>query len=292
MTTDSGALSEDSIEVIKVLAATCVFVSYLFLIEIARGKAALAAGMLLTFPAINGITLLVADFPSATAKAETMIPMIAFNGVMCLGFVLAFISLYERASPDRLPILRWALLSVAGAAWFIAALLGIPISSRHQAYLVSGYLIVAIAFVAAVSPVSKPAAPPSLQTPWRESLRKLTENRQFYFRIAWFIATLSLVLFAAALRQEKLVGALGAAPLLPLFGLFALAKNEDPLPALRTIRATVLLGPVIAMTFVAGFSAFVDRVNPSVGLLLLLFGWVLCLLAIWFVSAVVFPRLR
>lgn len=59
-----------TIGILKIAAATLVFALFLLLIDYARGKAVMAGGLLLTFPAVNGITLLFAGYPSAAVMSD------------------------------------------------------------------------------------------------------------------------------------------------------------------------------------------------------------------------------
>lgn len=145
--------------------------------------------------------------------------------------------------------------------------------------------MLALALMTVISSHEKGGTSAPERTSLQEVRRRLL-NPQTALRMSLFVVTLSAVLFAAALGATPLVGALGAAPLLPLFGLFALSKN-DSLSALHTVGRTVVLGPIVAMAFVMGFSAIVEHTNPVLSSAILLFGWGLSLLAIWLISALV-----
>ncbi len=280
------------IAILKIVAATLVFAGFLYLIDLARGKAAMAGGMLLTFPAVNGLTLLFAGTPSARVMSETMLPMIAFNGFMCLGFILAFSSLQRSTRFQKRPdVARWTLVVICTGVWIFVALATVPVHRAYQFYFVCSYLVVAAAMIALNFQRERANAIMPARSSPREALARLL-NPQTTLRILLFVLTMSAVLLAGALGASGFVGVLGAAPLLPLFGLFALSKSDDSLAALRSLESTVLLGAVVAMAFVMGFSAVADPAHPLFGFLLLLAGWALCLLAIWLVSSVILPRAR
>ena len=270
----------------KLIAATAVFVLLLMLIEVARGKVALAAGMMLTFPAINGITLFFANSPTAGEQTATMLPMIAFNGLMCLGFVMTVTSLLRRYPANSRSIVGVS-LAAAFFAWVLMAWQHLQFSSlRSQFYLVCGYLMLALIPIALSS---APATAAATGDTWQHALSKLWRNPRLYGRIILFVATLWLVLIA----PEEFVGALGAAPLVPLFGLWVISESgEASIDALAAVCTTVLLGPVIAMTFVMSFGRAIDHAGPFSGFLSLILGWGICALAIFFLSNTIVPHFR
>jgi hypothetical protein len=68
----------------KLLGGSAIFLAYLFFLEVVRDRMTGVAGMLLTFPTLNGIGLLFAQSPDAQSKASSMMPMIPLNGVLFL----------------------------------------------------------------------------------------------------------------------------------------------------------------------------------------------------------------
>jgi hypothetical protein len=85
-----------------------------------------AAGMLLTFPALNGIALVMTETSRTAEKAAVMFPLIYFNGLMFFGFMLNF---------ERLEILRRAPLPWVFAAtvvWLFAAVPGFYVPMEWQ----------------------------------------------------------------------------------------------------------------------------------------------------------------
>src|SRR5947208_14736460 len=48
-----------------------------------------AAGMMLTFPALNGLGLLTAESQDLHLMAQAMLPMIALNGLLCAAYIVA-----------------------------------------------------------------------------------------------------------------------------------------------------------------------------------------------------------
>src|SRR5215471_21575694 len=56
------------------------------------------AGMMLTFPALNGLGLLTAESRDPQLMARAMLPMIALNGLLCATYIIA-----QRQLQSRLP---------------------------------------------------------------------------------------------------------------------------------------------------------------------------------------------
>src|SRR2546425_2152657 len=93
-----------------------------------------AAGMMLTFPALNGFGLLMAESYDLHVMARAMLPMIALNGLLCATYIIA-----QRQLLWRLPHLSpgvkvWMLLGACVVLWGGMALWVAPVV---QAYLVS-----------------------------------------------------------------------------------------------------------------------------------------------------------
>src|SRR5947199_7427881 len=86
-----------------------------------------AAGMMLTFPALNGLGLLTAQGHDLHLMARAMLPMIALNGLLCATYIIA-----QRQLRSRLPHLShgvkaWTVLAVCVLLWGTMALWVAPV---------------------------------------------------------------------------------------------------------------------------------------------------------------------
>src|SRR5262249_20962953 len=87
-----------------------------------------AAGMLLTFPALNGIALAMTETSHTAVKAAAMFPLMPFNGLMFFGYMLnidRIESLWKRPHPT-------ALMLAAVLVWIAVALPGFAIPPDLQ----------------------------------------------------------------------------------------------------------------------------------------------------------------
>src|SRR5262249_29518936 len=150
--------------ILKAVLGTCLFTLILWC---AQSRNPRAAGMMLTFPALNGLGLLTAQSHDLHLMARAMLPMIALNGLLCATYISA-----QRRLRSRLPhfspgVQVWTLLAVCVFLWGAMALWVAPVV---EAYLVSSRQMSAFLCVSAVvsvlltaylwcSPVHAPGRP-------------------------------------------------------------------------------------------------------------------------------------
>jgi hypothetical protein len=182
------------------------------------------AGMMLTFPILNGIGLVMTGNAGAALKASTMLPMIAVNGLVCAGYM----SCFELASMRDKPRPRVALwLALAGLlVWLLVFLPAFEVPPAWQLYFIGAYSVLAIWLSIGF---------------WAQPTKSASRNSAKHPDRAWvagFAALLFLLLVFALVGQQFIpqIGQLSAFPILPLFGLVATAKNSDDV-----IRGTSLL---------------------------------------------------
>ena len=271
----------------KVLLGTALYVAVLW--EARRNPR--AAGMMLTFPTLNGITMLMTQPAELEPIVGSMLLMPIVNGLFCAVYLAAFERIVRAGTA---PATGSALLLTAIAAlWFVAAWLithnlwGVP-TDAEIAYAVAATLGgLALTWLV---PARRPAArivagPPRPDNPVSRNWR----------RIALFAVALLCVLVADKIgRSPALLGVLAAMPLVAFFSLHTIAADRGRPPAARrddlaAMADGVWLGPAVAIAFIAGFwrwlaavSAHVDGVRYLlVGVLSLIAGWGLCLVVIW-----------
>src|SRR5581483_2973 len=95
----------------RVLAGTVV---YGVIVVLAAAKPS-AAGLMLTFPALNGLAFLFSEDERAQSIARTMLWMPVVNGTLCAGYIVLFL-LLAKFVPSAL--LGWGLLALGVVLWF------------------------------------------------------------------------------------------------------------------------------------------------------------------------------
>jgi len=263
---------------LRTAGGTLLFVILLWLVRIDDYR---VAGMMLTFPMLNGIGLVAAG-ANAERLTKAMLPVITLNGVMC--FLFAWIltaSETARSHPalmTMLAVLAWlgvyaALearnIALARNATMTAFAAGCALASLAVTY----WLWPACASVPAAA-VVRPGGLAGVMEGW--------------VTIGLFAASLAVV-FGFAHRFQNAhaaIGRLAALPMVPLFGLYTVATVLGPDPAalgkLETMRSMVLIGWAFALLFVVALSRYVMRSAFASSsafnrLAALIAGWALCL---------------
>jgi len=249
------------------------------------------AGVLFTFPILNGVAIIAS--PEPIVVADAIYPLVIFN---CLLFS-AVISFAEWLPPvGAWP--RGAKLLARVAAWSVAWFAGAWLITNFRAAIPgAGILfvaasIVAIAFMLAfwtqpshVARVSE--ATPGVNAPHWSRFTAFWANRTGLGRIAFFVLAYACLFVASRVAlDEKWVGMASALPLPGFFALAALMDDSESTDAdvrakLLPIRDTLFLGPLLVIPFNWSFSHLLAAVVPA--------DWsvtrYLLLLALWTVTA-------
>ena len=261
---------------LRTAGGTLLFVAFLWLVSVDDYR---IAGMLLTFPMLNGIGLVSAG-ANAERSVKAMVPVITLNGLMCFLFVLVLI---WSESARRHPA---ATTAAAALAWVcIYALL----ETGNVAFRRSGLLIAYVAGCAiAALGVTYWLWPGCPAAPVHAVVRAggLAGVLDGWISILLFATSLAILLgFAHAYRDAYgAIGRLAALPIVPLFGLYtaATAAGADAaaLAKLDTLRSMILVGWLIALIFAVLLARYVVRTasaRPIQHVAVLLGGWALCL---------------
>ena len=255
------------------------------------------AGVLLTFPILNGIGILTAHDP--LAAANSIYGVVVFNGLL-LVFAISF---YQVLPP--LPqgtsahikliarVITWTVLWAVGAVAIVVWRDGLP---GPAALLIVQCAIAAIATALVWRPGSRDALPDAhvrIAGPAHaRAFISLWSNGAGAVRIALFAFCCILLLVAANIYESKWVGMLSA---LPLPGLFAVAtlSTLQTREELILMRDTVLWGPLTVVLFNWIFAEAVARLPAEPGWHALT-GLVLLVLLLVLDAALIFcavPRL-
>ena len=256
------------------------------------------AGVLFTFPILNGIAIIAS--PGPVVVADAIYPLVIFN---CVLFA-ALLSFPQSLPPVGL-LPRWSKLFARVAIWTVAwfagayALTDIRASIPGGAVLLVGSVIFAFVFMRIFW---SGQTPPPGEAGARGHLARFIAfwvSATGFWRIAFFICAYACLFFASrAALDEKWVGMASA---LPLPGLFALATLIDHAEeasdahliaaTLEPIRDTLFLGPILVIPFNCVLShALISALPPDALALRYLF-----LLALWALAAfavvLIAPRL-
>ena len=249
------------------------------------------AGVLFTFPILNGIAIIASGEPVVVADA--IYPLVIFNCVL-----FAAVISYPRALPPVAALPRSVRLFTRVAAWSLAWFAGAWLITDFRAAipgaagLFIGTTILAMVFMMLcwTEAGSNDQSRISLRFIRATGFISFWANATGLARIACFIAAYACLFFAARVAlDEKWVGMASA---LPLPGFFALAMLLETESDVRPIRDTLFLGPILVIPFNWAFSHALVSALPSEWTL----ARYLLLLALWTIAALavltLVPRLE
>ncbi len=234
---------------------------YLVLISFARHMPG-AAGIMLTFPALNGLALLFADRESLPRVAGTMLAIPLANAVLCFASILTI---------GRFPILvadetlAYASLAALFVIWITAATT-LPIVQVAERVRTPFSVACSVGLIALTlhlgSSLTHDAGTPGS---W---LDFANANRD---RIGLF--AICLVIVAAYTERRwfapspHVLGLIGGLPLVTFIGLATTATDrtrslDQRLASLHDMQMTVWLGPILSIWFIHLFSLYLAR-RPS-----------------------------
>ncbi|MDH3600425.1 MAG: hypothetical protein OEU26_12390, partial [Candidatus Tectomicrobia bacterium] len=182
---------------------------FTFILWLAQSRNPRVAGMMLTFPALNGIGLLTGERQEVSLMAHAMMPMIVTNGLLCAGYVWVHPRL-GRAGFVPLRVQAVGLMVVCLLLWGLAAsILAAPLESW---LMVSGSMwIAAFGYVLLAGPLMwglwRPAqAHDLLRQSWWQVVRANVE------RVAGLVGLLVLVMLCVRFGATTWAGRLSALP--------------------------------------------------------------------------------
>jgi hypothetical protein len=206
------------------------------------------AGVLLTFPILNGIGILTGDDPLAVANS--IYPVVVFNGLNLFFMIglCARLTPFSGASDNTKLIARVIL-------WMAIWAVGAPLITIFRDHLpgIVGVLLIQLSIAAlAVLLVWKPPrrAPDNDNAPSRLSLRQhmraviaLWGNGSGALRISLFVLCCAALFLVAEFGASKWLGMFSAVPLPGLFAIATLSvmnAEED----FNLMRDSILIGPI------------------------------------------------
>jgi hypothetical protein len=272
---------------IAIAKLTVGTVLYLAIILIARFYPR-AAGMMLTFPTLNGLTLALASAPGDAAKsARTMLLLPVLNGVLCAFYIFSFWLFWHGDFSANLlfaaVIIIWAVVAVPVARYNR----GLP--EQWQLVYALGCTVAFVALALLVLTFEPGRVSAVANDDW---FHFLVRN---WWRVGLFFCCLGLVIYVQASfpQAHGLIGMLGGFPVIPFFGVWTLASDQgksigERIDAFSNMGGSVWLGPAIGFWFIYFFSRYLNA-RPSLydhdwkwitRILASGVGWVLCGIAI------------
>jgi hypothetical protein len=262
----------------KVAAGTVLFVLVLLAVQSPDAR---IAGMMLTFPALNGMSLMLAPVADKRAMGRAMLGSIALNGCNGLAFIALFwVAVRMGAAPREA---AWPLAVTLFVPWLAACWVLGRVTPPTERGFVWGFVLLA-PLVAAALWITCPGA-----TGVALSHGELVSANAL--RILLFALAMALLLAVADALGDAhaLVGRLGAFPLLPLFSLATIAEAEAAvgpgLGRLAVVAPAMLLGLLLAMAFVRLYAGWLMRLTHAglsparwtlAALAGLIAGWLAC----------------
>lgn len=282
---------------LKVLIGTAFYVGLLWVAQ----RNPRAAGMMLTFPTLNGLVLLMAGPGALEDAASAMLLMPLINVALWAFYLCCFGPLVERQTS---PALASGILIAAGTVgWLLLVAL---ITDRQWGVAVVwqwAYVLAVLATSTALTRLLQRRASLHAAGPSPRPLSAIQIGLRYRYRIALFTLTLAAIAVMERLgASPALLGAVAGAPLVAMFGMQTLASDEKvPISARRTALESMgdglWLGPAIAITFVAAYWRALSWLSANVsglayhflGTVMLFAGWAVCLSAIWLASRALQP---
>lgn len=254
---------------LRVAAGTAVFA----LIVALAGHFPAAAGLMLTFPALNGLAFILSRADTVGPITATMLWMPLLNGVLCVGYLALFVLF---AAPATATALAWALAAGVAALWLLLVTRRV-IRNGVPPPLQSGYVLaVALGGVVLTGLWGFFA---SAAGPGESARPELTVLKTLLFAIALWL----LIVLPPRFRwKDGASGILSGMPLVALAGLLSVAQDAAvDLEVRRALLAQMMYGVWLAPAMAIGFIYAVSRLlqRPRLHRLriaLVLAGWLLC----------------
>jgi hypothetical protein len=256
----------------RIVAGTAV---YIVIVALAAPLPA-AAGLMLTFPALNGLAFYFSEDERAAAIAKTMFFMPIVNGAFCAAYIALFLLLARVLPPNAV---GWGLLVAAAVAWYAwvsrrhvragiapTAQLKLAIAATLAGIVLAAAAMLVLARLGAL-PVRDASAAEGAGVDWIADA--LTHGE---LKIVLFAATLAVFVVAVHYvpMSDSTRGILAGLPIVPFGGLLSIGADTALSPDVRIatylgMAGGVWLGPSIAMWFIFFFSRYLGarkRIAP------------------------------
>jgi hypothetical protein len=249
----------------RVLAGTTVYVA----IVVLAASLPAGAGLMLTFPALNGLAFFFSGDARAASIARSMLWMPVINGALCGGYILLFAGLARTGSPA---LVAWCLLVVVVLIWYASVSCGRVragiASERQLTWAVAATLVGAVLAIVAGAAATRlesglmtmPGMAGAGDGRWivETILRSRLKIGLFAVALAIFLPVIAYLPISDSTR-----GILSGMPIVPFGGLVATAADagmsvDERLAIIAGMARGVWLGPAVAIWFIYGVSRFLN----------------------------------
>ncbi len=281
---------------LRVAAGTLVYAA---IVASARVLPA-AAGMMLMFPALNGLAFFFSADAQAASMARTMLWLPVINGALCALYMLLLLS---PGASSAMTSAGWLLLVVVIAlwcAWVSRKSVMRGIAPRHQlAYALAATALGALSALAALrlAPV-----PQDAYGSGAEHASILAAVLQSRLKIVLFAVALTVFTVSAAFWpiSDAARGVLSGLPLVPFGGLVSVAADPamavaERLEIIRGMTASVWLGPALGVWYIYFMARLystrralrIGWMNEAARFAAVVIGWAACFLVVIAVTAAI-----
>src|SRR3984893_1594802 len=264
-----------------------------------------AAGLMLTFPAINGLAFFFSGDAKAAPMARTMLWLPVINGALCALYMLALLAIGTRSSTA---LAGWLLLLLVVALWYPCVsgkTVMKGIAPQYQlAYSIAATLIGAVFVIVAVALSGHPGAVPhdAYAAGWENWGWVIEAMLQSKLKIVLFAVALSAFIVAEAYLpiSDAARGVLAGLPIVPFGGLVSIAGDPgmgaaERIHIIRGMMTSAWLGPAVGIWFIYSMSVlFSTRRKLTVGwgyetarFAAVVVGWTACFLIVVAISATI-----
>ena len=248
-------ISELGRQILRVVAGTAVYIA----IVVLAARLPAGAGLMLTFPALNGLAFFFAGDARAASIARSMLWMPVINGVLCAAYILMFAALARTGAAE--PV-AWCLLLAVTLLWYASVSrrrVRAGIAPERQlgwalAVTLAGALVTLIAAVATHTDSGLAAMPGTDGWIVETILRSRLKIALFAVALAIFLPAMAYLPISDSTR-----GILSGMPIVPFGGLVAIAGDvgmslDERLAVLAGMARGVWLAPAVAIWFIYGLS--------------------------------------
>jgi hypothetical protein len=250
-----------------------------------------AAGLMLTFPALNGLAFFYSPQASAAPMAQTMLWLPIVNGALCATYILLFPWLEQSLSATAA---AFSLAILVTASWLFLVTrerLRRGIAADRQLW----YCLICTLTGALLASMAVRFGGDGLQLFSSGSASVLDILRRNGVKIVLFASCLCVFLVATVYLpiRDWVRGILAGLPIVPFGGLLSIAADPQMTVTerslvFRAMAASIWLAPAFAVWFIYGVSRFLNGRTASrspmteslIRLAGILVGWMLCLGAI------------
>jgi hypothetical protein len=230
-----------------------------------------AAGLFLTFPALNGLGFFFSPPESIEPMTRSMLWMPVINGALCAAYIAAFLALRHVAAPTAV---AWVLAIAVAGAWLAIASRKSVRGGIARKYQAAYGIVVVLAGCALVAVGLHVLSGHAIGSGWS---KYPVISHDFLLQILWS-SKLKIALFAACLLLFLMAtarlpispgvrGILTGLPIVPFGGLLSVAADGgvdlgERVHIFERMAASIWLSPAIAVAFIYGYSTYLGSRQP------------------------------